>query len=759
MNDLGIRSIMEDSPHCFNESVEYQLLFYEVVQQLQGADQFLNVYPDIEHKLRVLLKSERVIVYKRGRHRRELSAYAQNKCGTSQEIRLDFSPDSIAGYVALAQKPVCVRDVTNPEALTKIHPSLCNDEKGDRLLGFKTRSTMAVPIFHGAILIGVMQLINRREGRFSPSEYKKLKVFADMLGNHFYEELGVTEGPYDFLVQQDLLTPTELELHTERERATGVSVGYALLAEGKIPRETIGRSLASFYQVPFASLNFNARIPSKLIAEINPNYIKRQGWIPIAEDGKEVTILIDDPSDSDKNLTIENLFRGRKVKMLLMLREEIAEIAERALEDNGAGSSLEQLTHLAASEVSEQDAEANEFGMESRDSNVVRLIDRLIDEAYGRRASDIHIQPAPSGKMARILFRIDGVCRQITCVPQKLIRPLVSRLKVICSMDLAERRLPQDGRCTMRVRNQEVEIRAAVIPNATGLETAVLRLQASSEAMHIFGLDLSPCNLQAVQSLLRKKHGLILVVGPTGSGKTTTLHSLTGQLNDGEKVIWTVEDPVEISQPGLQQVGVNSKTGLSFGMALRSFLRADPDVILVGEMRDKETAEIAVHASMTGHLVMSSLHANSAAETINRLRSLGIPGYDLADSLRGIVSQRLLRTPCQKCATTGLPEPQDQAFLENLVTAEQLNPLPSNFELTKGQGCNQCDGTGYSGRIGIQEVLTVDRQVNELILKNASSHKIVDAAADSGYQSLVQDGVDKLFAGRIDIDELKNLVA
>ena len=337
----------------------------------------------------------------------------------------------------------------------------------------------------------------------------------------------------------------------------------------------------------------------------------------------------------------------------------------------------------------------------------------------------------------------------------------MSRIKIMSGLDIAERRKPQDGKCAVRFRGQPIELRVATIPTVNG-ESVVLRILAASEPLPVEKLNLSERNISELKKLVVRPHGIMLVVGPTGSGKTTTLHAVLGHINTPERKIWTAEDPVEITQSGLQQVQVLPKIGFDFAAALRSFLRADPDVIMIGEMRDRETASSGIEASLTGHMVFSTLHTNSAAETVTRLLDMGIDPISFSDALLGVLAQRLVRTLCDKCKQAYQPTTRE---IESLIHYygeqyfDELNVDRAGLTLYKAKGCEHCAGSGYRGRTGVHELLVSSPEMIELIYKNATAGEIHSLSVQQGMRTLMQDGIAKLLRGQTDIEQIMKVAS
>jgi len=357
--------------------------------------------------------------------------------------------------------------------------------------------------------------------------------------------------------------------------------------------------------------------------------------------------------------------------------------------------------------------------------------------------------------------RVDGICREILKVPSEHTGALIARIKVMSRLDISERRLPQDGKCKLKIRGRALELRVATVPTVNG-ESAVLRLLAAGSAMPLEKLNLSPKNMENLLEVSKHPHGLILVVGPTGSGKTTTLHAVLGYLNTPDRKIWTAEDPVEITQPGLQQVQMQPKIGFTFAAAMRAFLRADPDIILIGEMRDHETAHIGIEASLTGHLVLSTLHTNSAPETITRLLDLGLDPVNFSDALLGILAQRLMLTLCGKCKEAYKPDEKELNHLIDQYGREDFQTLgfnPDEMELCRPVGCEACGDTGYKGRTGVHELLVGTHELQSMIYKKADLADLTAQAIKDGMRTLKQDGIHKIFMGLSDYEQLLRIVA
>ncbi len=425
-------------------------------------------------------------------------------------------------------------------------------------------------------------------------------------------------------------------------------------------------------------------------------------------------------------------------------------------------------------DVEQHDHRDDEAAIEQSDNSLVRLINTMIGEAANMGASDIHIEAQPGKEKVRIRFRRDGIMQPYLELPHTYRNAMIARIKIMCDLDISERRKPQDGKINFSKFSSQhkLELRVATIPTNNGLEDVVMRLLASSRPLPLDNIGLSPRNLSELKNAISRPYGMVLCVGPTGSGKTTTLHSALGFINTPERKIWTAEDPVEITQAGLRQVQMNPKIDWTFAKALRSFLRADPDVIMVGEIRDEETAEIAVEASLTGHLVMSTLHTNSAPETITRLLDMGMDPFNFADSLLAVLAQRLVRKLCSHCKESGeLSGVQADELLSDYLHVFKADARPDGAKLyaqwleTYGKngklqryhckGCAKCDNTGFKGRAGLHELLTVSKNMRRMIQTGARAEEIAQAALEEGMRTLRQDGIEKVLSGVTTIEEVR----
>ncbi|MEA3428365.1 MAG: GspE/PulE family protein, partial [Thermodesulfobacteriota bacterium] len=395
-------------------------------------------------------------------------------------------------------------------------------------------------------------------------------------------------------------------------------------------------------------------------------------------------------------------------------------------------------------------------------SQVVRTVDQILISAYRKNASDIHVEPSSLTKKLNIRFRIDGVCQNVLQMPIINAKGIISRIKIMSNLDIAEKRLPQDGKIKFARKGiKPFELRVATLPTAGGYEDAVLRILAESGAMKLDDMGLNKRNIETIKDIISQPYGLFLVVGPTGSGKTTTLHSALAYINKPEVKIWTAEDPVEITQHGLRQVECKSKIGLDFARVMRAFLRADPDIIMIGEMRDNETASTGIEASLTGHLVFSTLHTNSAPETVTRLLDMGLNPLNFSDAFLGVLAQRLVRRLCKKCRKEYHPSEEEFEDIIMLYGKEYFESSGIEYspELTmyRADGCDLCNGTGYKGRLGIHELMKGTKEIKRMIKKEAPTEELSVQAAKDGMTTLIQDGIKKAFDGLTDLNEIKRV--
>ncbi|HXT00281.1 MAG TPA: GspE/PulE family protein [Elusimicrobiota bacterium] len=475
-----------------------------------------------------------------------------------------------------------------------------------------------------------------------------------------------------------------------------------------------------------------------------------------------VSILIDNPRNAWKVQDIHAIFRDREIRWFVGFREDILRFIDSAFgavpPERSIASIMTELGDAAAAPAEAERDDAGEIVTES-DSTIILLVNKIILEAHKQGASDIHIEPNSGDRETWIRFRVDGHCRPYLKVPGSYRKPLAARVKILAGLDISERRKPQDGKIVFRSGAQKLELRVATIPTSgPGNEDVVLRLLSSGEPPPIDKLNLSERNHRCLAALLEKPYGLILCAGPTGSGKTTTLHSALRHLNRPEKKIWTAEDPVEITQAGLRQAPVQSKIGLGFAALLRSFLRADPDVIMIGEMRDQETIEIALKASLTGHLVLSTLHTNSAPETVSRLLDMGVDPFSFGDALLGVLGQRLVQTLCAHCRRPYDAPPGEEREFRDAYGEEAFarlgRPAGAGLRLHRAGGCAACGGTGYKGRTGIHELLVVTEPIRALIHARAPISEIQRTAASQGMTTLCQDGLMKCLLGQTDLRQI-----
>jgi type II secretory ATPase GspE/PulE/Tfp pilus assembly ATPase PilB-like protein len=569
----------------------------------------------------------------------------------------------------------------------------------------------------------------------------------------------------DLMVEAQLITSEQLDLALQLQRHNEKKhLGEILVDLGLLARDQLYLVLCQKLGIPFVDLTKFA-IDSRLLKVLPDDLVRKNAIVPLCYIDGRLVVAVSDPLDTAR-LEHVRFFTQAPVTPVMATAEDI----ERSIVLYYGGSTerheVQQIAQQLTNELRTGEAEKEEVIKET-DNTLVRLVNKIIMDAHACGASDIHVEANRGRESVVIRFRNDGLLSEYLRLPYNFRSAAVSRLKIMAGLDISERRRAQDGRINFREFGAlDLELRVVTVPTRDGLEDIVMRLLTATEPLPIGKLGLSESAMRRMREMIRKPYGLILAAGPTGSGKTTTLHSLISVINEPGTKIWTAENPVEITQPGLRQVQVNAKIGWDFATVMRAFLRADPDVIMVGEMRDEETAGIAVEASLTGHLVFSTLHTNSAPETVVRLLDMGIDPFSFTDSLLGVLAQRLARRLCLKCRVKHPALPVEiEALAEEYCYDTHLKPADIIAEWQKrygtqtytyeAKGCDACRKTGYRGRIGLFELLTVSADMRPMMLRRASAAELRAHAIATGMRTLKQDGIEKCLTGDTDLHEVR----
>ncbi len=553
-----------------------------------------------------------------------------------------------------------------------------------------------------------------------------------------------------YLIRKGIASADQIKEAQRMAENSRTSVGDALVRLGFATSDEVMRAMARQHGMNFVDLR-EVDIPPNVV-ELVPESVARECCVlPLTSDDDSLTVLISDPNDVE---TLDKLrfILDRRISTALASRESILEAINRYYgqqDAESADSILQEFTETAIdfTETAEEvEGAADEEVVDESSAPIVRLVHLIITEAVQLRASDIHIEPFED--RVRIRYRIDGVLVERDACPRRLLGAMISRIKILARIDIAERRRPQDGRIKVTVGEKELDLRVSVLPTNHGQSIVMRILDKDSIKVGVRQLGLSEQDFRTFKQLIRRPNGIILVTGPTGSGKTTTLYAALNELNRPDRKIITAEDPVEYYLPGINQVEVRHEIGLDFARIIRAMLRQAPNIILVGEMRDQETAEMGIQASLTGHLVFSTLHTNDAPGAITRMVDMGVPSYLVASSVVAVLAQRLVRVICPKCKVSHRPT---DAALEAagipLEIAEKAN-------FARGKGCNYCQKKGYRGRLGVFELMLMTSRIRELAFKGASTQEIRKAAIAQGMRTLYQDGLQKVVNGITTLDEV-----
>ncbi|MBT3258106.1 MAG: type II/IV secretion system protein [Deltaproteobacteria bacterium] len=570
---------------------------------------------------------------------------------------------------------------------------------------------------------------------------------------------------YSYLLKKRSVTLSQLQQALTISKKIDKSVEFVLIDHFKVSRETIGKSLSEFYDCPFRTFDADLPVPVEIIRNLKQAYLLHAGWVPLSWSKKGLEILMDDPRDLRKIDQVTGLMKATRIEFSVGIREDIERFIQHFFENKPEKpdeAMLEELDMISFVSFEEEEEDEVDHTLNESSSKIVKLIDQVIVTAFRNNASDIHIEPSVISKKTHIRFRTDGVCQNYIEVPISMARGMISRIKIMAGLDIAEKRLPQDGKIKFKRKGiRPFELRLATLPTAGGVESAALRILADPGAMKLEDMGLNDRNIAVLKKTIQQPHGLILAAGPTGSGKTTALHAALGVINEPNIKIWTAEDPVEITQPGMSQVEVKPKIGLDFARVMRSFLRADPDVIMIGEMRDFETASIAVEASLTGHLVFSTLHTNSAPETVTRLLDMGLNTLNFSDAFLCVLAQRLIRRLCLACRKGYHPSKEAYDEIVNDYGIEYFNATGIEYSekllLYAPVGCEECSQTGYKGRMVIHELMEGTPHIKQLIKERANLEILLAQSLKEGMTTLKQDGIEKVFKGLTDIHEVRRI--
>ena len=551
----------------------------------------------------------------------------------------------------------------------------------------------------------------------------------------------------EILLRRSLVSPDQVTEAEQYSRSNDVALGDALISLNYVTASDVTRAMAEYHNLDFINLD-EVKIPEDIIELVPETIARENATLPLSLEGDALKVLITDPLDVE---TIEKLrfILNRQIQIALAPRENILEAINRyygQIDGESADSMLQEFTDTAIDFTETEDN--SDAGGDDEDSTgpIVRLVHLMISEAVQLRASDIHIEPFED--RIRIRYRIDGRLIERDSPPRRLLGAILSRIKILGKMDIAERRRPQDGRIKITAGGKTLDLRVSVLPTNHGQSVVMRLLDPDNIKIGVRQLGLGEKDFRTFTELIKRPNGIVLVTGPTGSGKTTTLYAALNAMNRPDRKIITAEEPVEYYLPGVNQTEVRHDIGLDFARIIKSMLRQAPNIILVGEMRDHETASMGIQASLTGHLVFSTLHTNDAPSAISRLTDIGVPGYLVASSVIAVLAQRLVRVICDRCMQPleYPPEVLKQAGL----TAEML----AGAKLMKGEGCNHCNRSGYRGRIAVYEIMRLTSTIRELIFQNASTAKIRDLAIEQGMTTLYQDGLQKVVDGITTLEEV-----
>jgi len=760
-----------------------------VTNKIHATSNIDEIILEVSKDICTLFNVDRLTIYSVSEDKNCIVSKVKTGLNSFKDLKLPIANQSIAGFIALSKKVANIRDVYDEKELKELSPQLRFQKEVDKRTGYRTKQMLVAPILNddNGELLGVVQLLNSKTNEpFSRTAVDGVNELCQTLAIAFRQRQKVqksVKSKYSYLVTDAVMSSAELDLATRSARRKGDSLEEVLIDEFQVKLPSLGKALASFFGVEYEPFKTERIKPADLLKNLKRDYLANNHWVPIDDTKEGLVVLTTDPEKTKSSRIVNNIFSKHKIVYRVCPNREFLATLDlfygvNSLTESESGNIDDMLLSLEDEETLVGVAEEVSA---AADNELVKLVNKIIIDAYKMGVSDIHIEPYPGKAKTEIRFRRDGSLMPYIQIPASYRNPIVTRIKIMCDMDISQKRKPQDGKIKFRKFGPlDIELRVATMPSVGGMEDVVMRILSAGEPIPLDKMGFTPLNLKELKSTISKPYGLFFVCGPTGSGKTTTLHSILKSINTPATKIWTAEDPVEITQKGLRQVQMNVKAGLTFPLVMRSFLRADPDIIMVGEMRDKETTSIGIESSLTGHLVFATLHTNSATESIIRLLDMGMDPFNFSDALLGVLAQRLAKRLC-KCKKSHVASQQEIeallaeycAELKNIdrfktnpdvAQKEILDDWTKHYGDDKGRimlyepvGCDSCSDSGYKGRVGLHELLIATDTLKKNVQEHARVAEMLVTALGEGMRTLKQDGVEKVLQGITDMLQVRTV--
>ena len=766
----------------------FQKQLQAVTNKIHATNNIDEIMLEVSADVCALFNADRLTIYSVSEDKQAIVSKVKTGLNSFKDLKLPIAEHSIAGYVALAKKAINIKDCYDDGELRSINPNLRFLQEVDKRTGYRTKQQLVAPIVESGSgeLIGVIQIINNKAGvPFGGLAEEGVSELSQTLAIAFKQRQKpqLAKTKYDYLIADAVLSAGEFDLAARQARKKAIDIEQVLVDEFQVKVPAIGAALSKFFGVPYEPYKSDRVKPAELLKNLKREYVEGNLWVPIDETKEGLVVLCLDPERIRSSRIASNVFPKARIIYRVTTQKDWKETLNQLYGAESAAADLGNVEDLLGAmgddSVLEAEGASSDEVSAAADNELVKLVNKVIVDAYNQNASDIHIEPYPGKAKTEIRFRKDGSLGPYIEVPASYRAAIAARIKIMCDLDISEKRKPQDGKIKFKKFGPlDIELRVATIPTAGGVEDIVMRILAAGEPIPLEKMGFTPRNHEELTKTVSKPYGLFFVCGPTGSGKTTTLHSILKFLNTPDTKIWTAEDPVEITQKGLRQVQVNKKAGLDFAAVMKAFLRADPDIIMVGEMRDKETTGTGIEASLTGHLVFATLHTNSAPESIIRLLDMGMDPFNFSDALLGILAQRLAKRMCS-CKQGYTPEAAEltsflREYCEELMNTPRFKADPKgameavykdwvkhygndkgHLTFYKPVGCDKCGGSGFKGRLGLHELLIATDKLKKLIQEHARVADILAQCLEDGMRTLKQDGMEKCLSGVTHIKEVR----